>query len=168
VLPPLSPRFETTRRSRIISEAIITQLAASGRLRIMDRDRLEILVEEHRLEYGGLFDESTLPAIGKLLGADSFIMGRYFAVQGGIQLYLRVVAADTGLIRSSQAVHLREDPVPPVDASNDMVAIGARLAPVAPGFHNRKAGTLQAVPMEQGMALVKTGDEMHADAPGTP
>ncbi len=128
VLPPLSPRQEVTRRSRILAEQMVTGLAASGRLRVIDRDRLDLLLDEHQLQYGGLFDESTLPAVGKLLGADSFIIGRYFDGPDGIRLYLRSVAADTGLITSSEFVLLRDDPVPTISSKTDVAALAAQLA----------------------------------------
>ena len=60
-----------------IAEMIITDLSQVEELKVIERLRLNRLIEEMNLSMTGLMDESTGPRLGKLLGARSIVKGSY-------------------------------------------------------------------------------------------
>ena len=76
-----------------ISEMIITDLSQVPDLQVVERIRLQALFEEMALGQAGIMDESTLPRVGKLLGAGKIINGSY-NLQGKKQLQMDVAFWD--------------------------------------------------------------------------
>ncbi len=64
-----------------ISEMMITDLSQVNNLTIIDRIRLQALMEETSLGQSGMVDESTAPRFGKLLGASKIVHGGFDVVQ---------------------------------------------------------------------------------------
>jgi tetratricopeptide (TPR) repeat protein len=60
-----------------LAEMIITDLAQIDELTVIERMRLNMLMDEIRLSSTSLIDENTAPRIGKLLGARYMVKGSY-------------------------------------------------------------------------------------------
>lgn len=61
-----------------IAEMMITDLAKVRSVRVVERIRLQKLVEEMNFGQSGLVDEQSAPRIGKLLGAFRLVKGSFF------------------------------------------------------------------------------------------
>ncbi|MBW7887111.1 MAG: tetratricopeptide repeat protein [Bacteroidetes bacterium] len=61
-----------------LAEMIITDLSKVKALRIVERVRLQKLIEEMNLSQSDLVDQKTAPRLGKLLGAYRLVKGSYF------------------------------------------------------------------------------------------
>jgi len=62
---------------RGISEMLITDLSQVKQLQMVERMRMQTMVEEMNLAQAGITDESTAPQFGKLLGAEKVLWGKY-------------------------------------------------------------------------------------------
>jgi len=76
-----------------LSEMLITDLGKVGQLKLLERIRLQTLLDEMALAKSDFFDQSTAPRFGKLLGAGR-IIGGSFNVTGKEQLQADVVSWD--------------------------------------------------------------------------
>jgi len=63
-----------------ITEMIISDLSYAGELKVVERLRLNNVMEELRFSSGGMIDENTAPRLGKLLGAKYLIKGSYMVM----------------------------------------------------------------------------------------
>ncbi|MGI5860863.1 MAG: CsgG/HfaB family protein [Myxococcales bacterium] len=84
-----------------LAQLLISDLSASSNLQILERARLQDLLDELKLNQSGSFDKATANKVGRLLGAHYLIMGSYFDVLGTLRLDARAVETETGrIIRS--------------------------------------------------------------------
>ena len=61
-----------------IAEMLITDLSKVKSLRIVERIRMQKMMEELQLGQSGLVDEKSAPRMGKLLGASRLLKGSFF------------------------------------------------------------------------------------------
>ena len=88
-----------------IAQMLISDLSFNERFRIVERDRLQDLVEELELNQTAKIDPKTANKMGKLLGARYIIMGGYFDLFGSLRIDARVVEVQTGKIVRSIGGH---------------------------------------------------------------
>ena len=67
-----------------IPESIITYLGERGKVRIVERARLDAALKELKLGISGIVDEQTAVKIGKAVGATAIIVGSFIRVAGNI------------------------------------------------------------------------------------
>lgn len=93
-----------------LAQMLITDLAADGEFTVVERARLQDLLDELKLNQSAKFDAATANRIGKLLGARYLVMGRYFELMGQLRVDARAVETETGrLLRGSGALGKPED-----------------------------------------------------------
>jgi curli biogenesis system outer membrane secretion channel CsgG len=91
--------------AKIIQEKIISALAGQGNLKIIEREQLDKILAEQRLQASGLVDNASAAEIGKLLGADGILVGtiteygRTIYPKARLTVNVRVVDAKTGLVK---------------------------------------------------------------------
>jgi len=76
-----------------LSEMLITDLGKVSQLKLLERIRLQTLLDEMALAKADFFDQSTAPRFGKLLGAGRIIAGTYNVI-GEDQLQADVLSWD--------------------------------------------------------------------------
>ena len=64
-----------------LADMVITDLSASERLTVVDRERMQQLAREHDLVTSGIVDENTAPAVGRVAKVEWVLQGT-FACQG--------------------------------------------------------------------------------------
>lgn len=79
--------------SRGLAELLTTDLANVGRIQVVERVRLQALLDELKLAQSEYVDPSTAPRIGRLLGAGRLVGGTY-SVAGDEQIRLQVTLAE--------------------------------------------------------------------------
>lgn len=84
-----------------LAQMLITDLASVETLRVVERDRLQAILDEHKLAASGKLDSKTAARIGKLLGARHLVLGSYFDVAGSLRVDARLVDVETGAIVKS-------------------------------------------------------------------
>jgi len=76
-----------------LSEMIITDLGRVGNLKLLERIRLQALLDEMALAQSEFFDQGTAPRFGKLLGAGRIVAGTYNVI-GSDQLQTDILSWD--------------------------------------------------------------------------
>ncbi|MCP4807345.1 MAG: hypothetical protein GY913_32465 [Proteobacteria bacterium] len=68
---------------------------------LVERDRIQAVLDELALAETGFLDEETAGKLGKGIGADALLVGSYSVVAGTIAIDARIVDADSGEVRSA-------------------------------------------------------------------
>ena len=93
-----------------LAQMVISDLSAIESVRIVERDRLQEIIAEMKLQKSNRFDKATAAKIGKLLGARYMVLGGYFALMGSLRVDARVVEVETGkVVRSIGASGKQDD-----------------------------------------------------------
>jgi TolB-like protein len=87
-----------------LADMLITDLSNVRMLDIVERDRLESLLEEQNLSNSSDFDPETAARLGELLGADIILTGGYFDLFGSIRIDARFIDVETGQVLKSDGV----------------------------------------------------------------
>ncbi|GEM_PF-2105120 len=89
---------------KAIPEALITRLAESGKLDIVERARLEDAIKEMQLSMTGIVDQSAAVEIGKAVGANAILVGSFLEIGGVIQLNARLIDVETSKVLIAKVV----------------------------------------------------------------
>jgi curli biogenesis system outer membrane secretion channel CsgG len=91
--------------SKGITEMLITELAASPAIQVVERDRLQKLLEEQDLNAAGKVDKETAVQLGKILGARHMLMGGFVIdPRQNMRLDLRAVDVETSRVEYVETV----------------------------------------------------------------
>ena len=94
---------------RFLSEELITNLVASRKFDVIERQLLNRILAEHKLTITGLIDESTAKQLGKILGADAICSGTVTDLVNAVKVNARLISTETGAIFAVAAVEIRKD-----------------------------------------------------------
>lgn len=64
-----------SRDGGVVSERITTELVKSKKFKVVERNKLEKVLEELKLQYTGMIDSDSVKNIGKMTGADWVVLG---------------------------------------------------------------------------------------------
>jgi len=97
----------------LLAAKIIETLENSGAYKVIERERLILVLEEQNLGTTPIVDESTRLKIGQIVGARCMVFGSYFVVADTMRLDLRLVEVETGSIlkatqKSASAIDVSE------------------------------------------------------------
>lgn len=92
-----------------IAGMLISELAANPGARVVERDRIQSLLEEQNLGAGGRVDLQTAAKIGKLVGARYVITGTFIDFYGDFRVDLRLVNGETGEIMKTESDRMQRD-----------------------------------------------------------
>ena len=81
-----------------ITEELVTHiLNSSSHVKVFERNQLEVVLKELRLQNSGLIEESTVQKAGKLLGAKVRITGKYLVEKAKTNVWLNAIEISSGL-----------------------------------------------------------------------
>ena len=101
------PRYDPLGRG--LASMMASDLAAVPTLRLVERDRLQALVDELELQQTRAVDPETALQVGLFLGADHVVVGSVTAVQPEIRIDTRVVRVETSEVVQTASVTGQED-----------------------------------------------------------
>lgn len=84
-----------------LAQMIISDLSSVDAVRIVERDRLEEVMNELKLGQTAKIDPATAAKMGKLLGARYMVLGGYFDLMETLRADARVVEVETGKVIQS-------------------------------------------------------------------
>ncbi len=84
--------------SKGMADMLITDLAGTGKLAVVEREELQKLLTEQELALSGLFDEQGAVKIGKLLSASRIVMGSFIVMQGTLRVDAKLVDVETARV----------------------------------------------------------------------
>lgn len=102
-----------------LAQMLVSDLTGTPGLTVVERSRLQALLDEQDLGRSGRVDATTAAQIGKLLGAEWFVWGTYVEVAGTFVLSGQLTDVDTGQILLAPTV---------TGKATDFVALEQQLA----------------------------------------
>jgi TolB-like protein len=88
-----------------MASMLITELTKVKAFRVVERERLNDVLAELKLSQTGVIEQSTAQKIGKLLGAQTLLLGSFMNSFGAkIRVDLRIVETETGLTLKAEEV----------------------------------------------------------------
>jgi TolB-like protein len=95
--------FEPLRKA--MADVLITELSQNPNLRVVERDRLQALLEEQDLSGSKHIDKETAVRVGKLVGAHHMIFGDFVVdLRGAMRIDARAVDVETSEIEHTETV----------------------------------------------------------------
>lgn len=86
--------------SKGLADLLINNLAANPNIRVVERDRIQAVLDEQKLATDGKLDQATMVKVGKIVGAHHMIAG-VFATELGkptLKISIRVFSTETSEI----------------------------------------------------------------------
>ena len=84
--------------SKGLAGMLTTEISQIQAFKVVEREKLESLLNELSLGETGVMDESTAQQVGKLLGAQTLLLGGFVHMFGGqMRIDIRIVEVETGL-----------------------------------------------------------------------
>jgi len=133
-----------------LADMLITDLSQLGGVSIVEREKLEALLQELKLQQSVSFDAATAQKLGKLLGAEFILAGSFFDLMGQFIVDTRLIRVETGenvvargvrgkkedfmALENELAMRLAEGlevPLTPADRQQIMAADGGTFADAA-------------------------------------
>lgn len=87
-----------------IAQMLITDLTGATATPIVERARLQAVLDELKLGHEGAVAPETAAAVGKLVGAEYLVLGSFFELMGTMRVDARLVRVETGEITWAHGV----------------------------------------------------------------
>jgi curli biogenesis system outer membrane secretion channel CsgG len=141
-----------------LASMLISDLAGSDAYRVVERERLEDVLGELKLQATKSIDQASAVKAGKLLGAQYLVLGSYFDVLKQLRIDARIVEVQTGRVLQS---------VGGTGKPEDFLSLEQKLATDL-GKHLTQAASTAPVPtpvkVRTKTVIAKKGDAGVADA----
>lgn len=109
VLRPDATGWRGHETAEALRDMLVTALVRTGKVEVVERERLNKVLEEQKLGATGLVDPETASRIGKLVGAEYVLLGRVVRRGMKVEVDLRLVSVATGkVVAASSAEGLEE------------------------------------------------------------
>jgi len=88
-----------------MADILISDLKNLSKLKVVDRERVQMLLDEIQIEQSEYFDDKTAVRVGKMLGVHVFVMGSFMQVDKDKMLILpKLVKTETGEVLKSETI----------------------------------------------------------------
>jgi TolB-like protein len=95
-----------------IQETLIADMAANGKIRLVDRERIQRVLDEQHLSKAGSVDPATAVRVGKILGAQYAIYGGFMSDgRGNMVLTAHSTDMETSALGNAMKVQRKTDDV---------------------------------------------------------
>lgn len=88
---------------------MITRLETKHQYDLVERERLQDVLDELKLTRSGMFDQKAVANIGKLVGARLLVLGSYFQILNVFRIDARLVDVETGITITAAGVEGKPD-----------------------------------------------------------
>jgi len=122
-------------------------LFAQNRFQIIERQKLDYVLQEQKLSQTDLIEKQTAIRLGKLVASQSIITGSIIETQGGLEIVARMIDTETSEILASEDVFGEE---------KSLHALKSLSAGMAIKFH-------QEFPLIDGLVIQKKGKYIFTD-----
>ena len=88
-----------------IADILITDLKKLSKLQVVDRERVQMILDEIQVQQTQYFDDKTAVRVGKMLGVHVFVMGSFMQVEKNkLVIMPKLVKTETGEILKSETI----------------------------------------------------------------
>ncbi len=93
-----------------MADILITQLKQLSKLKVVDRERIQMLLDEIDVQQSQYFDQETAVRVGKMLGVHVFVMGSFMQLDKKTMVITpKLVKTETGEILHSTTIEDKPD-----------------------------------------------------------
>ncbi len=96
-----------------VSEKLMISLSATGRVELVERNRLETVTQEQKLGATGLIDDSTAASIGNIAGAQAALVGTLTHLEDSWELSARLLGTSDARVLGIADARFSAQSVPP-------------------------------------------------------
>jgi len=144
--------FEPLRKA--MADVLITELSQNPRLRVVERDQLQALLDEQNLGTTKHIDSETAARVGRLLGARHMIFGSFVVdLRGKMRVDARAVDVETSIIEHTESVS--------DDSDNLLVLLPALAAKLNSGLKLPPMPDRRGRDQNQSQTAPRSGDLRH-------
>jgi TolB-like protein len=116
-----------------IQELMITTLAMSSNLRVVERRKLQAILDEQKLASSSEIDQSTAIRVGRILGAQHFVAGGAIIFNGDVRIDVRAFNTETSRVEYTETIQGKESELLElIDRLSRKVASGLKLPSLPP------------------------------------
>lgn len=128
------PEYDVLKKG--LADMMVTDLVAADVVDVVEREKLEAVLGELKLQRSKAFDPATVQKLGKLAGATHAVAGAMLEVKDTLRLEVRVIELRSGLARASAKVEGPRD---------DLFVLQEKLVATLLDAMNLKLGTAPTV-----------------------
>jgi TolB-like protein len=132
-----------------LADILLTDLARSRQLAIVERARVDVALREQRLVREGRVDSATAPRLGRILGARRVVLGVLARTPSGVGIDTRIVDVPSGQVTGGFSTVARLDDILAAEkelAFRIFAELGVTLAPAERALvAQRPTGSLAAL-----------------------
>jgi len=99
----------TETEAAVLRNLTESELVKTGRFRVVERQKLDFILAEKKLDYAGLSEQTAAAQLARLSGADLAVFGVVSRNKKGYEVTVRFVNAASGEILRSESVLAAED-----------------------------------------------------------
>ncbi len=96
---------QPTEIGKLLAERIITRLVQHKEVNVVERSKVNKLLEEQNLSLAGLTDSDTAKVIGKILNIDALLTGTLIQVRDYIEINARMINTENALVLTAIRVN---------------------------------------------------------------
>ncbi len=96
----------------LVNSGLLTALASQSGITVVERDRIEQILEEQELSLSGLVDTTTAVRIGNIAAAQYIVTGSLIETTESVIIFARVVNVESGVVESAAQAIVSRASVP--------------------------------------------------------
>jgi TolB-like protein len=97
------------RLSDHVLDGMMIGLLKSGKVTVVDRANLELIRQEMKFQLSGEVSDESAQSIGRILGAQSIVSGRFEDMGNNYRVIFRTIAVETAELQALSSVNVRKD-----------------------------------------------------------
>lgn len=145
---PFEIKGQATMASEVVYDNLIGAFVDQARFNIVTRgDELEAILREQQLSQTDLVDKKTAIRIGKLVAAESIVMGTIRETADSLEIYARMINTETSTVMEAKDVFGQDKAFPQIQYLTNGLALKMK----------------HSFPLIEGMVIKVKGNEIYAD-----
>lgn len=146
-LLPFDNRKELTDTGVLFQDQLINAFVKQNRFRVVERNLLDLILQEQKLSQSQLIERSTALKIGQLVAAQSIVAGSIIISRNGVEIVSRMIDTETSEILATEDAF---------DEVKDLYSLGSLAEAIAIKYH-------LDFPLVTGLVIDKKGDFILTD-----
>jgi TolB-like protein len=146
-LLPFDNRKELTDAGVLFQDQLINAFIKQNRFRVVERNLLDLILQEQKLSQSQLVERSTALKVGQLVAAQSIVAGSIIISRNGVEIVSRMIDTETSEILATEDAF---------DEVKDLYNLGSLAEGIAIKYH-------RDFPLVNGLVIDKKGDLILTD-----
>ena len=105
----LNFQSSSQRLSDHVLDGMMMALHRTGKVTVVDRANLDLIQQEMKFQLSGDVSDESAQSIGRILGAQSIVSGRFEDMGANYRVVFRTIAVETAAIQALTAINVRKD-----------------------------------------------------------